>query len=497
MVVRTVTSEDTSKRIEQDAGPRVSRLVSLYRRWTVMADLVIISLSSIAALLVVRQWLPEVLTLSDRHVLTLALVALAWFAALSIRNVAPENVLRTHVHELQMVVGVTVPLFGVVVAAYIVQHFIPHMHGVLYFDGMDLRHLAVAIPLGVVGTVGARYLLLQRVKGVSGGRTPVLLAGGHEAVQAMATAIRYYRRDRFEIVGACTAGAPGCVGQEIGIGDQKVPVVGDERYILEAARKTGAQLVAASSTDRLGPEELSDLATDLERADVDLAVAIETPDAADPSARMLILEILAPGYRRARSMSKRLFDIVFAAVAVAATAPAMAVIAAAIKLTSPGPVFYISERIGLNGVPFRMVKFRSMRSGADRDTAGMIASTDSTPVFFKVKSDPRVTPVGAFIRKYSLDELPQFFNVLGGTMSVVGPRPQVQREVDAYDATMRRRLLVKPGVTGQWQVSGRSNLSPAESIRHDVSYVNNCSIRLDVSIVAKTVRAVVRGEGAY
>ncbi|WP_454791933.1 exopolysaccharide biosynthesis polyprenyl glycosylphosphotransferase [Mycolicibacterium lutetiense] len=472
----------------------MSRLSSLYRRWTLMADLVIISLSSIVAFLVVRHWLPQVLSLDERHVLTLVLVCLAWFAALSIRNVAPENVLRTHVHELQMVVGVTVPLFGVVVVAYIIQHFIPHMNGVLYFDGMDLRHLAVAIPLGVVGTIGARYLLLRHVKSAGGRRTPVLLAGGHEAVQAMATAIRYYRRDSFEIVGACTAER---LGHQIGIGDQLVPVVGDERYILEAARKTGAQLVAAATTDRLGPEELCDLATDLEGADVDLAVVTEPPVTTDPAARMPILEILAPGYRRARSMSKRTFDIVFAAMAVTATAPAMALIAAAIKLTSPGPVFYISERVGLNGAPFRMVKFRSMCAGADRDTAEMIASADSSPVFFKVKADPRITPVGAIIRKYSLDELPQFFNVLAGTMSVVGPRPQVQREVDAYDERMQRRLLVKPGVTGQWQVSGRSNLSAAESIGHDVSYVNNCSIRLDLSIVAKTIGAVVRGEGAY
>jgi lipopolysaccharide/colanic/teichoic acid biosynthesis glycosyltransferase len=196
-------------------------------------------------------------------------------------------------------------------------------------------------------------------------------------------------------------------------------------------------------------------------------------------------------------MSKRLFDIVFAAAALLAVAPVMAVIAVAIKLTSPGPVFYISERIGRNGVPFQMIKFRSMGVGADRDTDDMIASADGNPVFFKAKADPRVTPVGAIIRKYSLDELPQFCNVLLGHMSVVGPRPQVRREVDAYDDTMRRRLLVKPGVTGQWQVSGRSNLSAAESIRHDVAYVDNWSMRLDLSIIGRTVGAVLRGEGAY
>lgn len=213
--------------------------------------------------------------------------------------------------------------------------------------------------------------------------------------------------------------------------------------------------------------------------------------------RVHMLEMLAPGYRRARSMSKEAFDMVFATAAILATAPVMLAIAAAIKLTSTGPVFYVSERIGLNGVPFRMIKFRSMYTGADLQTAGMIDSAGSTPVFFKAKEDPRVTPVGAFIRKYSLDELPQFFNVLFGDMSVVGPRPQVQREVDAYDDTMRRRLLVKPGVTGQWQVSGRNDLSVDESIRHDISYVDNWSMGLDIRIISRTVGAVVRSEGAY
>jgi exopolysaccharide biosynthesis polyprenyl glycosylphosphotransferase len=493
MVVNTVTSEAASKGVRQSASPRVSTLVSLYRRWTVLADLLAISLSSIASFLLVHHWLSGVLSLGVRHVLAVILVAVAWFAALSLRRLAPDNVLRTHLHELQLVVGVTIPLLTVVVVAY----SIPYVRAVLHFDGTDARHFAVALPLGFAGIVGARYLLLRRMTDAGGVRTTVLLAGGHEAVQAMATAIRYYRRDNFEIVGVCTAEPAGHFGHEIPIGDLKVPVIGDDRHILEAARQTGAQLVAAATTHRLGRETLCDLASDLEDVGVDLAVAIEPQSANDPAAWVPMLEILAPGYRRARSMSKRVLDIVFAVVAIAAAAPVMAVIAATIKLTSPGPVFYISERVGLNGVPFRMIKFRSMCAGADRDTAGMIASTASSPVFFKVKADPRVTSVGAIIRKYSLDELPQFFNVLFGSMSVVGPRPQVQREVDAYDETMRRRLLVKPGVTGQWQVSGRSNLSAAESIRHDMSYVNNWSMRLDLNIIARTVGTVVRGEGAY
>jgi exopolysaccharide biosynthesis polyprenyl glycosylphosphotransferase len=493
MVVTSVTSEDAGKRIRRCASPRVSALASLYRRWTVVADLVAISLSSIVSFLLVQQWLSGVLSLGVRHVLTGILVAMMWFAVLSLRNVGSDNVLRDHLHEVQVVVGATVPVFSVVMLAYC----IPHVRGVLHFDGTDVRHIAVAVPLGLAGIVGARYLLLQRMMDVGGDKTPVLLAGEHDAVQAMATAIRYHRRDDLEIVGVCTAEPAEHVGHEIGLGGQTVPVIGDDRHILEATRKTGARLVAAATTRRLGREKLCDLAWDLESVGVDLAVATERPSATDPVDCLPMLEILAPGYRRARSLSKRALDIVFALVAIIATAPLMAVIAAAIKLTSPGPVFYISERVGMNGVPLRMFKFRSMRAGADREAAEMIASTDSGPVFFKLKADPRITPVGEIIRKYSLDELPQFFNVLFGSMSVVGPRPQVQREVDAYDDTMRRRLLVKPGITGQWQVSGRSNLSAAESIRHDVSYVRNWSMRLDLNIIVRTVGAVLRGEGAY
>jgi exopolysaccharide biosynthesis polyprenyl glycosylphosphotransferase len=493
MEVSSITSDVASASARQSVGPRVSTAVSLYRRWTVAADLLAISLSSIASLLLVHHWFAGVLSLGVRHVLTMMFVAVAWFAALSLRHLTPDNVLRTHIHELQLVAGVTVSLLTLMVVAY----YTPFVHTLLRFDGADARHFAVVLPLGFAGCICARYLLLRRMTAAGGVRTPVLLAGGHEALQAMATAIKSHPSRTFEIVGVCTADGAGGYGSDMGIGDQRVPVLGDDQHIVEAARQTGAQLVAAATSERLGHEQLCDLASELEGVGVDLAVTTDRPSVADSISRMPMLAILEPGYRRARSMSKRGLDIAFAALAIAVTAPVMGVIAAAIKWTSPGPVFYVSERIGLNGIPFRMIKFRSMCAGADRDTAEMIASSDTGPVFFKVKADPRVTAVGAVIRKYSLDELPQFFNVLFGNMSVVGPRPQVQREVDAYDEIMRRRLLVKPGITGQWQVSGRSNLSAAESIRHDMSYVNNWSMLLDLAIIARTLGAVVRGEGAY
>jgi lipopolysaccharide/colanic/teichoic acid biosynthesis glycosyltransferase len=151
----------------------------------------------------------------------------------------------------------------------------------------------------------------------------------------------------------------------------------------------------------------------------------------------------------------------------------------------------------MDGRVFKMVKFRSMYVGADARLAGLIGDGGGNALFFKLKKDPRVTPVGRWLRKFSIDELPQFFNVVKGEMSVVGPRPQVLGEVEAYDDLMGTRLFVRPGMTGLWQVSGRSNLSAEDSIRLDVSYVENWSMAMDLAIILRTARVVLTGHGAY
>jgi lipopolysaccharide/colanic/teichoic acid biosynthesis glycosyltransferase len=172
-------------------------------------------------------------------------------------------------------------------------------------------------------------------------------------------------------------------------------------------------------------------------------------------------------------------------------------VAIAVKVSSPGPVMFRQERVGRHGRPFVMHKFRSMYVDAEARLAQLQHLNDRDGVLFKMRDDPRVTPVGRFIRRYSLDELPQLFDVLLGTMSMVGPRPPLPREVARYHEDVRRRLLVKPGLTGLWQVSGRSDLSWEESVRLDLSYVENWFLGLDLSIIARTVRAVLARSGAY
>ena len=211
-----------------------------------------------------------------------------------------------------------------------------------------------------------------------------------------------------------------------------------------------------------------------------------------------LIHVDKPQYRGAKRLEKRAFDLGFSCVVLVMGLPAFAAIALAIKIGSKGPVFYRQERIGLDGRPFRMLKFRTMVDGAHSMIDQLAEFNEGAGgVLFKIRNDPRVTPVGRILRKYSLDELPQFINVIKRDMSVVGPRPPLANEVRSYDSHARRRLLVRPGITGLWQVSGRSELSWEDSVRLDLLYVENWSMMADVLITVKTARAVIGHHGAY
>ena len=204
-----------------------------------------------------------------------------------------------------------------------------------------------------------------------------------------------------------------------------------------------------------------------------------------------------PRARRAAARRlKRLVDALGAALALLALAPLLALVALAIVLYSPGPVLFRQERCGLGGRPFTLLKFRSMR--ADASAAHPLpAANDADGPLFKLRADPRVTRVGRLLRRHSLDELPQLVNVLRGEMSLVGPRPALRREVDQYCARARARLLVLPGLTGPWQVGGRSDLGWDAGLRLDLAYVHAWTPLTDARVLVQTVGAVVRPTGAY
>jgi exopolysaccharide biosynthesis polyprenyl glycosylphosphotransferase len=216
-----------------------------------------------------------------------------------------------------------------------------------------------------------------------------------------------------------------------------------------------------------------------------------------PVSGLPLLHMERPELRGVRRLTKEAFDRVSATLGLLLLSPLLVGIALAVTVTSRGPVLFRQERVGRDGRTFSMLKFRSMVVGADRMVDQLAADSDGNGILFKKRADPRVTRVGRVLRRYSLDELPQLINVLKGDMSLVGPRPPLQREVEQYGHDMHRRFLVKPGLTGLWQVSGRSDLSWDDSVRIDVRYVENWSLAFDFMILWKTAGAVVRGSGAY
>ena len=204
-----------------------------------------------------------------------------------------------------------------------------------------------------------------------------------------------------------------------------------------------------------------------------------------------------PGVRVAYAFWKRILDVVGSLLLIALLAPVLIVISAFVALSSPGPIIYKQKRVGKGGRLFSFYKFRSMYKDADKRLEELLGENEKEGPIFKMKHDPRITPIGRFLRKYSLDELPQLFNVLTGDMSLVGPRPPLPREVEQYEDSAFLRLSVPPGITCLWQICGRSDTSFEEWMSLDALYVQQMSFWLDLKILMKTPTAVLRGDGAY
>ena len=424
-----------------------------------------------------------------------AALALLWLGLLTMVNSRAPRIVGRGVEEYRRVFSATFALFGVIA-----------MLALLLNMDFARDYLAIAFPLGLIGLLLGRHLgrtIARRARARGRFRSSLLVVGTQQSATEIAANFAGEQELGYRIVGLCTPEGPTTDRRLVAIAGADVPIVGVDTAIIDAVKRTRADTVAISATDNLGPRETKRLVWDLEELGVDLIVTAGLIDAADnrislhPVAGMAILYIEKPQYERANSLTKRAFDLCFASVALACAAPVLLAAAVAVKLSSPGPVFYLAERVGIDGRTFKMVKFRSMYVGADARLAEMIGEGGGNALLFKLKEDPRVTPIGRWLRKFSIDELPQFFNVLKGDMSAVGPRPQVLGEVETYDDLMGTRLFVRPGVTGLWQVSGRSDLSAEDSIRLDVSYVENWSMAMDLAIIVRTVRVVLGGHGAY
>jgi exopolysaccharide biosynthesis polyprenyl glycosylphosphotransferase len=273
--------------------------------------------------------------------------------------------------------------------------------------------------------------------------------------------------------------------------------------LARTSRTTRTRAVMIAGNLPGGHQQIRDLGWQLENSNVELILLSRLTDVAGPRMHLRpvqdlpMMHVDLPQYSGFNHVMKRMGDVIAAVMAIAVLSPLLVVIAIMIQLTSPGPILFRQDRVGVHGNRFTMLKFRSMVVDAEARLAELKHLSDGNGVMFKMKRDPRVTPIGRVLRRYSLDELPQLFNVVAGDMSLIGPRPPLLAEVERYEDRVNRRLLIKPGITGLWQVSGRSNLSWEESVKLDLYYVENWSVTGDLVILLKTIRAVLVRDGAY
>jgi exopolysaccharide biosynthesis polyprenyl glycosylphosphotransferase len=417
-------------------------------------------------------------------------LVLAWMGFLAFFGSRDRRVAGVGSREYRKVIAASLAAFGALAV-------------VVYLFNLQLArgYFFIALPIGLAFLLVERrlwrvWLCAQRAAGEYS--STVVLVGSAASVTHIARQLGRMPRAGFRVVGACVPprdlGSP-AMGAEI-------PVVGDLDHLMASIDSVGADTVVITSSDELSPQRVRELSWQLEPGHQHLIVAPALTDIGGPRihtrpvAGLPLIHVETPRFRGGRSQAKRLFDIVASAGILLLLLPVLAAIALAIRAGSPGPVLFRQRRIGRNGRPFLMLKFRSMVPDAENQLARLRADAGNA-VLFKMRDDPRVTPLGRVLRRYSLDELPQLFNVLTGEMSLIGPRPPLPVEVERYERHVHRRFLVKPGITGLWQVSGRSDLSWEESVRLDLSYVENWTLTGDIAILARTAHAVLARDGAY
>ncbi|WP_236794527.1 sugar transferase [Amycolatopsis sp. GM8] len=453
-----------------------------YRAWVIGCD-------TFATLLVIATTAFVILDLTGRpYFLHASGTAVAILCSLPLNRAWSQHVFGEGAEEYRRL-GRALIMAAVVVA----------LAGLL-FGALDVQPwVFLVVPAVGLIALPQRYVLrkvLHHARNKAGTcMLPVMAAGATDTVLALIERTREDSHVGWRVEAVCTDSGTGEVGG--------IAVAGRLDDVADQVRRGGYRLVAVTADPHWTPARLQQLAWDLEGTGAELVVAPVLMEIAGPRLNvsgvlgMPLLRVSAPAFSGGRRIVKEVFDRAMAGLGVLAISPLLLLIAVLIKLNDHGPVFYRQRRVGRDGDTFMMIKFRTMVVNADQIRNELLDSNDGAGPLFKMRRDPRVTRVGAVLRRYSLDELPQLFNVLSGRMSLVGPRPPLPKETESYHRAARRRLLVKPGLTGLWQVSGRSDLSWDQSVRLDLRYVEDWSLALDMVILWKTARAVLGGKGAY
>lgn len=495
--VRTSAGAVTIPRPRPELVPRSVASWSRYRRRIVAADVAVIIAATLLAYSIRFNGPSEN---DDRgRLLLLVLVPMVWLSSMVVFRTYETRFLGLGSDEFDRVVrGATSSGAAIATLSWAFK--------------LDIARgfVVVALPAATVATLISRYLLRRwlHLKRESGAYTQRVLLAGHRAgVEAMALQMARARYHGMEVAALCIPGGESSVGDDhVGVlGDtvSGIPVLGGLDDVAAVAIGEQIDAVAVLPCPELDGAALRRLGWALEETHAELYVAPAMTEVTGPRVAirpivgMPLLHVERPEFSGVRRFAKDLVDRFGAALGLLILAPALAIIAVAIRCDSSGPVFFRQARVGKDGRKFSMIKFRSMVTDAEHLLIDLRDAHDGNDVLFKMKQDPRVTRVGRILRRSSLDEIPQLVNVLLGQMSLVGPRPPLAAEVAMYGDDARRRLLVKPGLTGLWQISGRSDLDWDESIRLDLRYVENWSFAFDFMILWKTLGAVLGSRGAY
>ncbi|WP_234661116.1 sugar transferase [Agromyces marinus] len=424
------------------------------------------------------------------YALVSALIVVGWLASLAIFGSRDRTIIGAGTAEYRRIADASIRVFAILaILAFLLR------------SDIGRAYVLVALPLGLVMLMFSRWawrkwLLRRRAAGQFLHRA--VLMGERQKSAHVAEQILRDGVSGIHLVGAVTE--HGEAAHELAPG---IPVLGDYGSLERVLREARADTVVFTGADTIDPRGMRELGWQLEATSTNLVVAPALTDVAGPRiharpvAGLPLIQVDYPEFTGRKYAAKRAFDIVVSTIALVVLTPVYLVVGFLIRRDSPGSALFAQERVGLNGRRFRMLKFRSMVADAESRLPHLAERTDGNGVLFKMRVDPRVTRLGAVLRRYSLDELPQFWNVLRGDMSLVGPRPPLASEVARYDEWAHRRLLVRPGITGLWQTQGRSDLSWDDSVRLDLYYVENWSLTGDVIILYRTARAVFHAQGAY
>jgi exopolysaccharide biosynthesis polyprenyl glycosylphosphotransferase len=420
-------------------------------------------------------------------------VALVWIAALGAYQTRGIRVIGAGALEYKRVASGTMLAFGVLAMAFLVLQ-----------TEATRGYFLIGLPAGLLALLVNRWLWrkwLVRQRDNGSYLSRAIIVGDSADVEYVLGQIGRMSCSPYDVVGVS-------VDHDVfptrRLSSRTVSTISGLDDVADAVLEYEADTVIVAGRPRHRSDDyVRSLSWELERTGAALVLASRLTDVAGPRIHfspvegLPLMHVELPQFEGRKHLLKRGLDIAASALGLLMLLPALTAIAVLIKLDSPGPVLFRQERVGRNGRTFNMVKFRSMVATAEDDLAGLLDRNEGAGVLFKIRNDPRVTPLGRVLRKYSLDELPQLWNVLRGDMSIVGPRPPLPREVDAYEGSVHRRLYIKPGLTGMWQVSGRSELSWDESVRLDLYYVENWSLTVDLIIIWRTVRVVLKPQGAY